>query len=67
MIKEVLGTVPYLALGDSDTIRRSDDVLALGYPLGQQSLKSTTGVISGMNITIFKQARLLIREVLAVR
>ncbi len=47
VIKEVLGAVPYLALGDSDTIRRSDDVLALGYPLGQQSLKSTTGVISG--------------------
>ena len=28
-------------------VRRSDEVLALGYPLGQQSLKSTTGVISG--------------------
>jgi serine protease Do len=33
--------------GDSDSIHRSDEVLALGYPLGQQSLKSTTGVISG--------------------
>jgi serine protease Do len=28
-------------------VRRSDDVLALGYPLGQQSLKSTNGIISG--------------------
>jgi Trypsin-like serine proteases, typically periplasmic, contain C-terminal PDZ domain len=36
-----------LALGDSDIARRADDVMALGYPLGQQSLKSTTGVISG--------------------
>lgn len=47
MIKSALGTVPYLPLGDSDAIRRSDEVLALGYPLGQQSLKSTTGVVSG--------------------
>lgn len=47
IIKKVLGKVPYLQLGDSDLLRRSDDVLALGYPLGQQSLKSTTGVISG--------------------
>lgn len=47
MLKQQLGTIPYLSLGDSDNIRRADDVLALGYPLGQQSLKSTTGVISG--------------------
>src|SRR5579872_429286 len=47
LIKQELGSVPYLTLGDSDQVRRSDDVLALGYPLGQQSLKSTSGVISG--------------------
>lgn len=47
IIKKTLGKVPYLPLGDSDTLRRSDEVMALGYPLGQQSLKSTTGVISG--------------------
>lgn len=46
-IREQLGSVPYLPLGDSDSVRRSDEVLALGYPLGQQALKSTTGVISG--------------------
>jgi len=46
-IQQELGSVPYLPLGDSDLIHRSDDVLALGYPLGQQSLKSTTGVVSG--------------------
>lgn len=46
-VKSILGEVPYLKLGDSDTVVRSDEVLALGYPLGQQSLKSTTGVISG--------------------
>ena len=47
VIKSVLGKVPYLTFADSDTVRRSDEVLALGYPLGQQSLKSTIGVISG--------------------
>lgn len=46
LIKRELGKVPYLPLGDSDLIRRSDEVLALGYPI-QQTLKSTTGVISG--------------------
>ncbi len=42
-----LGKMSYLPLGDSDTICRSQEILALGYPLGQESLKSTTGVISG--------------------
>ncbi len=47
IIRQELGRIPYLPLGDSDLVFRSDEVLALGYPLGQQSLKSTTGVISG--------------------
>jgi len=47
LIQSMLGKVPYLHLGDSDLMRRGDEVMALGYPLGQQSLKSTTGVISG--------------------
>jgi len=47
VIRTELGSVPYLPFGDSDLVRRSDEVLALGYPLGQQSFKSTTGVISG--------------------
>lgn len=47
LITKELGGIPYLPLGDSDLVRRSDDVLALGYPLGQQACKSTTGVISG--------------------
>lgn len=46
-IKNSLGRFPVLSLGDSDQIARADEVMALGYPLGQQSLKSTTGVISG--------------------
>ncbi|MFC1842529.1 S1C family serine protease [Candidatus Dependentiae bacterium] len=47
IIAKEIGKIPHLALGNSDLIRRSDEVMALGYPLGQQSLKSTTGVISG--------------------
>jgi serine protease Do len=46
-IKRELGHVPFLPLGDSDSVRRADEVMALGYPLSQESLKSTTGVISG--------------------
>lgn len=47
LIKNSLGHFPYLELGDSDLIARADEIMALGYPLSQQSLKSTTGVISG--------------------
>lgn len=47
LITRELGGIPYLPLGDSDLIRRSDEVLAVGYPLGQQSFKSTNGIISG--------------------
>lgn len=47
LIKKTLGKISYLPLGDSDSVVRSQEILALGYPLGQESLKSTTGVISG--------------------
>ena len=47
LIQQTLGTIPYLELGDSDLVHRADEVMALGYPLGQESLKSTIGVISG--------------------
>ena len=46
-VKKTLGKIPYLVLGNSDNIYRADEVLALGYPLGQESLKSTTGIVSG--------------------
>ncbi len=46
-IEQEIGHVPYLELGDSDLVRRMDEVLALGYPLGHESLKSTAGHISG--------------------
>lgn len=47
IIRKELGAIPFLTLGDSDLLRRSDEVMALGYPLGQQALKSTTGVMCG--------------------
>lgn len=46
-IKHKIGTLPFLPLGDSDCILRSQEVLALGYPLGQSRLKSTLGIVSG--------------------
>lgn len=46
-IKGALKKIPYVTLGNSDQVHRSDQIMALGYPLGQQSLKSTTGVVSG--------------------
>lgn len=47
LIRRELGRVPFLPLGNSDSVYRADEVMALGYPLSQESLKSTTGVISG--------------------
>lgn len=38
----------YLELGDSDEIKPKDTVVAIGYPLGQDRLKYTSGIISGI-------------------
>jgi len=46
-IEKKLGSIPHLALGDSDVLERNDKVIVLGYPLGQYRLKSATGVLSG--------------------
>ena len=46
-IVKQLKTVPFLSLGDSDSLHVADDVLALGYPLGQEKLKSSAGIYSG--------------------
>ena len=39
--------INYLKLGDSDKIIPGEDVIAVGYPLGQDKLKITKGIISG--------------------
>jgi serine protease Do len=46
-LKKDLTTIPYLTFGDSDLVQRTDNVMVLGYPLGQYRLKSTTGIVSG--------------------
>ncbi len=46
-MKEHLKRVPYLSLSDSDLVQRTENVLVLGYPLGQYRLKSSTGIVSG--------------------
>ena len=56
-IEKELGKIPFLKLGDSDAVRRGQEVLALGYPLGVQSLKSTQGIVSGRErIDMIKQS-----------
>lgn len=52
LVRSLLGKIPYLPFGDSDAVHRAQELLALGYPLAQHTLKSTTGVVSGReNIT----------------
>ncbi len=46
-LKKSLHKVSYLKLGNADLLRRGDKIMTLGYPLGQQFLKSTKGVVSG--------------------
>lgn len=46
-VKKELKKIPFLTFGDSDKLNRAEEIMTLGYPLGQQSLKSTTGVVSG--------------------
>jgi len=43
----ILGEIKHLDFGSSDTILRTQEIMALGYPLGQERLKSTIGVVSG--------------------
>ena len=37
----------YFKMGDSDKIRSGNEVLAIGFPLGQNSIKITKGIVSG--------------------
>ncbi len=54
-IKSVLGKIPYIKLGNSDHICRANEVMVLGYPLGQQSIKSTRGIVSGRESIMSRQ------------
>ncbi len=46
-IEKNLSSIAWLPLGNSDQILRSQEVLAVGFPLGQTKLKSTLGIVSG--------------------
>ena len=46
-LKSLIGSIPYLSLGSSQVVQRGDLVAAFGYPLGQEGLKLTRGIISG--------------------
>jgi serine protease Do len=46
-IQSQIGTIPWLSLGDSDTVERTSKVMVLGYPLGQYRMKVATGIVSG--------------------
>lgn len=46
-INNIKSKVSYLELGNSDNILPGNEVRAIGYPLGQDKLKITKGIISG--------------------
>jgi serine protease Do len=46
--------INYLQLGNSDKINPGEDVMAIGYPLGQDKLKITKGTISGREMSLIQ-------------
>ncbi len=46
-VRKNQGNIVFFELGDSHAIKPTTRVLGLGYPLGQNHIKSMTGVISG--------------------
>ena len=44
----------YLKLGNSNNVKSGETVIASGYPLGQDKLKTTSGIISGYQDGIFQ-------------
>lgn len=44
----------YLELGDSDKIKPKDSVTVVGYPLGQDRLKYTSGIVSGLQDSLIQ-------------
>jgi len=47
LIVSKLKEIPALTLGDSDKMRSITDIVVIGYPLGQEKLKVTKGIVSG--------------------
>lgn len=54
-IMEDVGDITPLPLGDNLQLKETDEVMTIGYPLGQEQIKFTTGIISGFYPNIEKQ------------
>jgi serine protease Do len=65
-LQKQFGALPALKLGNSDMIHRSEQLLGLGFPLGEESLKSITGVVSGYEHVV-SQSRLRIHQSYAIQ
>jgi S1-C subfamily serine protease len=48
-LKELLGEKPisYLTLSDSDFLKIGEEIMVIGYPLGQENIKASKGDVSG--------------------
>ncbi len=65
-LEKKFGTLPALKLGDSDKVHRSEQLLGLSFPLGEESLKSMTGVVSGYEHVV-SQSRLRLHQSYAIQ
>ena len=49
-IQKKLGKITPIVFGDDKQLQETEKVITMGYPLGQEQLKFTTGIISGYHI-----------------
>lgn len=54
IIKTSFKNKEYLKLYDSDKVKQGDRVFAVGYPLGQEKLKLSQGIVSGYQKYLFQ-------------
>ncbi|MCK4499104.1 trypsin-like peptidase domain-containing protein [Candidatus Babeliales bacterium] len=52
-LRKEFGTIPFLKFGSSDDVQRGEEILALGFPLAMQHIKSTQGIVSGWERVVF--------------
>ncbi|MFC1854282.1 S1C family serine protease [Candidatus Dependentiae bacterium] len=54
-LRQEFGKIPALKFGSSDDVQRGEELLALGFPLGMEHIKSTQGILSGWERIIFSE------------
>jgi len=54
ILKTEFNNKNYLNISDSDNVKQGDNVKAVGYPLGQDKLKMSKGIISGYQGALFQ-------------